>query len=53
MLRRLVQDVQERGDNVDDVIAYYLSTVKPMHSQFVEPTRKYADIIGTEIINKT
>ena len=48
ILRRLVRDVKERGRSLDSVINQYLTTVKPMHEQFVEPSRKYADIIVLE-----
>lgn len=44
-IRRLVRDVQERGRSLDSVVKQYRSTVKPMHEQFVEPSKKYADII--------
>ena len=45
ILRRLRRDVRERGRDIDGVIAQYLGTVKPMHRIYVEPTKKYADII--------
>jgi len=48
VLRRLVRDVQERGRSLESVHAQYLSTVKPMHEAFVEPSKKYADIIVPE-----
>ncbi len=44
-IRRLRRDVAERGRTMDSVIDQYLSTVKPMHLEFVEPTKRYADII--------
>lgn len=44
-IRRLERDTYERGRDIDSVINQYLSTVKPMHDEFVEPTKKYADII--------
>ena len=47
-IRRLQRDVQERGRSVDDVIRQYLSTVRPMHLEFVEPSKRYADIIIPE-----
>ncbi|KAK8885188.1 hypothetical protein M9Y10_044317 [Tritrichomonas musculus] len=47
-IRRLRRDVQERGRNMDSVINQYLSTVKPMHQQFVEPTKSKADLIIPE-----
>ena len=48
ILRRIVRDVRDRGRSLDSVVNQYLSTVKPMHEQFVEPSRKYADIIVLE-----
>jgi uridine kinase len=44
-IRRLNRDVTERGRTVKSVIKQYFSTVRPMHFQFVEPSKKYADII--------
>ncbi len=44
ILRRIQRDVKERGRTLDSVITQYLSTVKPMFHQFVEPSRRYADI---------
>ena len=48
ILRRIVRDVKMRGRDLDSVIEQYLTTVKPMHEAFVEPTKKYADIIIPE-----
>lgn len=45
LIRRIVRDVNERGRTIDSVIQQYIHTVKPMHEQFVEPYKKYADII--------
>ena len=45
ILRRALRDVEERGRSLESVVNQYLTTVKPMHEQFVEPTRKFADII--------
>ena len=45
ILRRIRRDVNERGRSLDSVIEQYLSTVKPMHEMYVEPSKKYADII--------
>ena len=45
LIRRIVRDVQERGRSLDSVITQYQTTVKPMHEQFVEPTKRYADLI--------
>ena len=47
-IRRLLRDVQERGRTLDSVVTQYCTTVKPMHEQFVEPSKKYADIIVPE-----
>ncbi|WP_413211733.1 uridine kinase [Lactobacillus iners] len=47
-IRRLKRDTQERGRSVDSVISQYLATVKPMYHQFIEPTKRYADIIIPE-----
>lgn len=47
-IRRLVRDVKERGRTVDSVINQYLETVRPMHLEFVEPTKSFADIIIPE-----
>jgi uridine kinase len=44
-IRRLKRDVAERGRTMDSVIDQYLNTVKPMHLEFVEPSKRYADII--------
>lgn len=45
ILRRILRDTKDRGRSVDSVVNQYLKTVKPMHEQFVEPSKKYADII--------
>ena len=47
-IRRLERDVAERGRTVSSVIDQYLSTVKPMHLEFVEPSKRYADVIIPE-----
>ena len=44
-IRRLQRDTQERGRSIDWIISQYLTTVKPSYNQFVEPSKKYADII--------
>jgi uridine kinase len=44
-IRRLERDVAERGRTAESVIAQYLATVRPSHLQFVEPTKRYADVI--------
>ena len=45
ILRRILRDVKERDRSLDSVISQYLTTVKPMHEQFVQPSRQYADIV--------
>lgn len=45
ILRRVVRDVKERGRDIDNIVEQYLTTVKPMHYLYVEPTRAMADII--------
>ena len=47
-IRRLLRDVEERGRTLPSVVEQYCNTVKPMHEQFVEPSKKYADIIVPE-----
>ncbi len=47
-IRRLERDLKERGRSLDSVIDQYLATVKPMYHQFIEPTKRYADIIVPE-----
>jgi uridine kinase len=44
-IRRLRRDLDLRGRTLDSVIEQYLSTVRPMHFEFVEPSKRYADII--------
>lgn len=48
LIRRLTRDVKDRGRTLDSVISQYLGTVKPMHEQFVEPSKKNADVIIPE-----
>lgn len=47
-IRRLQRDIEERGRSVDSVCEQYLSTVRPMHLEFVEPSKRYADVIIPE-----
>jgi uridine kinase len=47
-IRRLSRDISERGRSTDSVIQQYLSTVRPMHLEFVEPSKRYSDIIIPE-----
>jgi uridine kinase len=51
VLRRLQRDIVERGRTMESVMAQYLATVRPMHYQFVEPSKRYADIIVPEGYN--
>jgi uridine kinase len=47
-IRRLQRDITERGRSVESVIQQYLTTVRPMHLEFVEPSKRYADVIIPE-----
>jgi uridine kinase len=47
-IRRIQRDITERGRTLESVIRQYMSTVKPMHLEFVEPSKRYADIIIPE-----
>lgn len=48
IIRRIKRDMQERGRTLDSVIDQYLSAVKPMYHQFIEPTKRYSDLIVPE-----
>ena len=48
IIRRIVRDTRERGRTLESVIDQYINVVRPMHNQFVEPTKRYADIIIPE-----
>lgn len=48
ILRRILRDVKERGRSLESVVDQYLATVKPMHEQFVEPSKRAADLIVLE-----
>ena len=48
ILRRITRDVKKRGRSLDSVVSQYLTTVKPMHEQFVEPSKRFADIVVLE-----
>ncbi|MFZ3576457.1 uridine kinase [Virgibacillus sp. DJP39] len=48
IIRRMMRDIKERGRSLDSVIDQYVNNVRPMHLQFVEPTKRYADIIIPE-----
>lgn len=45
LIRRIRRDIQERGRDLDEVISRYQKTLKPMHEQFIEPSKMYADLI--------
>jgi uridine kinase len=45
LIRRVRRDITERGRNIDEVLNRYQTTLKPMHQQFIEPTKNFADII--------
>jgi len=45
LIRRMRRDIKERGRDMDEVLDRYQNTLKPMHQQFIEPTKNYADII--------
>ncbi|WP_213422891.1 uridine kinase [Bhargavaea massiliensis] len=48
IIRRIQRDIEERGRSISSVIGQYLSVVRPMHNQFIEPTKRYADLIIPE-----
>jgi len=48
LIRRLQRDVAERGRSLDSVLRQYMGTVRPMHLEFVEPSKRYADVIVPE-----
>ena len=45
LIRRVRRDIKERGRDIDEVLDRYKNTLKPMHQQFIEPTKSFADII--------
>ncbi len=45
LIRRLKRDITERGRDINEVLMRYQTTLKPMHQQFIEPMKEYADII--------
>ena len=47
-IRRLERDIRERGRTVESVVQQYLATVRPMHMEFIEPSKRYADVIIPE-----
>lgn len=48
IIRRILRDINERDRSIESVVEQYLSVVRPMHNQFIEPTKRYADIIIPE-----
>lgn len=48
IVRRIVRDIEERGHSLESVVSQYLEVVRPMHLQFIEPTKRYADVIVPE-----
>lgn len=48
IIRRMLRDIKERGRSLDSVVEQYVSVVRPMHNQFIEPTKRYADLIVPE-----
>lgn len=53
ILRRTMRDIQHRGRSIDDIMLQYITSVKPMHNLYVEPSKQYADIILTGGLNPT
>jgi uridine kinase len=48
IVRRMLRDIEERGRSMESVVNQYLNVVRPMHLQFIEPTKRYADVIIPE-----
>ncbi|MBM7649029.1 uridine kinase [Bacillus ectoiniformans] len=48
IIRRMIRDIKDRGRTIESVIDQYINVVRPMHNQFIEPTKRYADIIIPE-----
>jgi len=53
LIRRIRRDIKERGRDIEEVLCRYEDTLRPMHLQFIEPTKRYADIIVPEGGNNT
>ena len=51
ILRRILRDTKERGRDVEGIVTQYLTTVKPMHNLYVEPTKVFADVITNSGMN--
>jgi len=47
-MRRLMRDIRSRGRSLESVVEQYMTTVRPMHEEFVEPSKRYADLIIPE-----
>jgi len=48
IIRRMQRDIKDRGRSMESVISQYMNVVRPMHNQFIEPTKRYADVIIPE-----
>ena len=53
IIRRIKRDMEERGRSLDSIIEQYISVVKPMYHQFIEPTKRYADVVIPEGVTNT
>ncbi len=53
LIRRVRRDINERGRDIEEVLSRYQNTLKPMHQQFIEPTKNYADIIIPNNLHNT
>ena len=53
IIRRIKRDMEERGRSLDSIIDQYNSVVKPMYHQFIEPTKRYADVVIPEGVSNT
>ena len=49
LIRRILRDIKERGRTLDMVVSQYMATVKPMFHEFIEPTKRYADVIVRKV----
>ena len=48
LIRRIRRDIRERGRQLDDIVRQYLETVRPMHLEFAEPSKRWADVVVPE-----
>ena len=53
IIRRIKRDMEERGRSLDSIIEQYIRVVKPMYHQFIEPTKRYADVVIPEGVTNT